>query len=329
VSTTSWFRNLKGVVARNRPSRKPQLWEDPLLALRRRVRLEISRRTSESWLDAPHVGPLSEVGFPAGVAPPELQLVPREMTNRGMFLYGTFEISETRLLQALLQPGMTFVDVGANIGYYTVIAGRLVGPGGAVHAFEPNLAMRGRLAENVRLNGLGNVVIHAEALAGHTGQVDFYASTTEANQGISSIIPGAGRDARQSVPCFTLDDYWPTLGQPLDVVMKMDIEGAEREVLAAGQRTLTGPAAPPLIFEAAELGPVAEVLRGSGYHIRRIHYRLETGLELTEPGASFDDLFAAYEAPNYFAAKDDSLFDRVLARANANRPLQLRMLGRV
>ena len=92
------------------------------------------------------------------------------MINQAIFLYGTFEISETRLVQAFLRPGMTFLDVGAHIGYYTLIASRLVGDAGRVHSFEPGAATRAHLEANVARNGLGNVEIHAEALAEQTGR---------------------------------------------------------------------------------------------------------------------------------------------------------------
>ena len=59
------------------------------------------------------------------------------------------------------------------------------------------------------------------------------------------------------------------------------------------------------------------MLRALGYKIRRLHYTLEHGLELPNAEARLESLFAAYEAPNYFAAKDEAVFDQVLTRANS------------
>ena len=109
----------------------------------------------------------------------------------------------------------------------------------------------------------------------------------------------------------------------------MDIEGAELQVIRGGQRLLGGKDAPPMIFEAHELGPVAEALRPLGYQIRQLHYTLENGLELPDAEAHIESLFAAYEAPNYFAAKDEAVFDEVLTRANSGRSPLFRMLGRL
>ena len=326
---TGWWDTLRQVVGRNRPNRKPQLWEDFRLAAGRRARFEIGRRFDPDWLDRPHIVRLSKVGFSSPVAPLKIELVPRELMNQAIFLYGAFEISETRLVQALLRPGMTFVDVGANIGYYTLVAARLVGDHGLVHSFEPHDELRARLGENLRRNGLDNVVVHSEAIADASGEVEFFASTWGANQGISSIIRGGARGDGRTVKSLSLDDFFSTLaGRRVDLV-KMDIEGAELRAIEGGVRTFRGIAAPPLIFEGHEIGPLVDALKRFDYKIRRIHYTLEGGLELPAVDAPSRSLFEAYEAPNYFAAKDDAVFEEVLARANGGRSPLLCMLGRL
>jgi hypothetical protein len=60
-----------------------------------------------------------------------------------------------------------------------------------------------------------------------------------------------------------------------------------------------------------------------------IHYTLDRGLELLEPDAEFDDIFGAYEAPNYFAAKDEGTFEAALRVANAGQSPIVRLLGRI
>jgi FkbM family methyltransferase len=320
---------LREIVAHNRPSRKPQFWENVALAARRRIELEIGQRARPGWLDQPRVVSLSAIGFTDGQPPPRIEVTPREMVSRTIFLFGTFEISETRLVQALLRPGMTFLDVGAHIGYYSVIGARLVGETGRVYGFEPGGETRAHLEANVARNGFRNVEIHAEALAETSGQVGFYPSTLASNQGISSIVaPSDGRAAAITVPSITLDDFASRLDRRIDF-LKMDIEGAELQVIRGGRRVLSEPNAPPMIFEAHDLAPVAEALSELGYRIRRLHYTLENGLELPHPSDQFDNIFAEYEAPNYFAAKQEAVFDDVLARANGGRSPLLRLLGRL
>lgn len=327
---SSWIQRVLETSLRNRPSRKPQLWADPLLALRRRVAFEVNRRTNDGWLDRTQIVELSRAGFVENSATPlRLAVIPRESISQTLFLYGSFEISETRLIQSVLRPGMTFVDVGANIGYYTVIGARLVGPSGKVHAFEPHAGIRAKLEDNIARNGFDNVVVYAEAMAETTGSVAFFASAVDQNQGISSIIPGAGREASAPVPSVSLDDFASRLGPARIDLVKMDIEGAELQVIAGGHRTLAAADAPAIIFEAGDLAPVAEALRAFGYRIKRHHYTLDGGLELLEPDAEFDDIFRAYEAPNYFAAKDEGAFEAALRAANAGRSPMLRLLGRI
>ena len=287
----AWDR-VRGVALRNRPSHKPQLWEDFSLALRRRIEFEVGSRTQDGWLDRRHVIELSQIGFPTVGEPLRIEVVPREMMNRAMFLYGAFEISETRLVQALLGPGMTFVDIGANIGYYTLVAARIVGETGVVHCFEPNPPMRLRLEENIHRNGLRNVVVHPEAVAQFTGEVKFFASTWSANDGISSLLPGSGREEVQRVPSVSLDEFLAGLGKKHVDLVKMDIEGAELLAIEGGRHALGQADAPGLIFEADDLAPVGDALRALGYKIRRLHYTLEHGLELPDADARLESLFA-------------------------------------
>lgn len=327
------------VMGRNRPSQKPQLWEDFPLAVRRRVELELYGRTRPGWLDQPHVVDLSRVGMDGGGPPMRMSLLLRDAIARALFLYGTYEICGTRLLQAFLAPGMTFVDVGANIGYYSLLAARAVGEGGAVYAFEPNGPIRARLEENLDLNGLraaGNVHVRAQAVARASGEIRFYRSTTADNSGLSSILPGAGRaEEAEVVPCVSLDDFVAALppgrapgARPIDL-MKIDVEGAELEVLAGGSAVLARADAPAIVFESLDVPAATAVLGPLGYGIRRLHYTLRGGLELIELGRPFDGIFDAYEPPNFFAAKDAALFDRVVARANARHSAARRLLGRL
>jgi hypothetical protein len=112
-------------------------------------------------------------------------------------------------------------------------------------------------------------------------------------------------------------------------VIKMDVEGAEVEVIKGGGRVLAGADAPALVFEGHEAGPILESLRAFGYHARRIDYTLANGLELREPDDARTSIFSAYEAPNYFAVKDPAQFDGVIRTANARRRPVFHLLGRV
>jgi FkbM family methyltransferase len=326
----AWVARLRTVADRNRPSRKPQLWENFAMAFRRRIELELGRRLDREWPDRSHVIELSQIGFDGPAPPLRMEVVPREVMNKALFLYGTFEISETRLVQSFLRSGMTMIDVGANIGYYTLIAARMVGPSGVVHCFEPNSEVRLRLERNVRLNELENVFVHDHAMTRQSGHIKFYVSAVPENSGISSIVPGTGLGTEgTSVPCISLDDFVERLPNGRADLLKMDIEGAELDVIEGGRKTLGAANAPALLFESFDVQPLLVALRALGYQIRRLHYTLRDGLELPDAEAPLDSLFAGYESPNYFAVKDPGLFDTLLAAVNTRRSTAFQILGRL
>ena len=91
-------------------------------------------------------------------------------TGRIAYATGSYEPATTAALKSRLRSGETAVDVGANIGYFSLVAARAVGAGGRVVAFEPVAEVRQALAENVRING-ASVEIRDEALADTTGEV--------------------------------------------------------------------------------------------------------------------------------------------------------------
>jgi FkbM family methyltransferase len=313
----------------NRPSRKPQLWEHFPLALRRRVSYELARRFDRGWLDRPRVEELAELGVDGERPPLKIELLPRDGLHLALYLYGVFEISESSLLLGLLEPGMTFVDVGANIGYYSLIAARAVGPTGAVHCFEPNDPIRERALKNVAMNGLSNVFVHGEAVSRATGEVRFYESEVAQNSGISSIIAGAGLNATgKVVPAVSLDDFARRIGRKVDVI-KMDIEGAELQAIEGGHELLSRADGPAILFESFRVQPLLEALEARGYSVRKIHYTMAGGLELRDAREQRETIFAKYESPNFCAVKDPAQFNRVTEIVNARRSWLLKVLGQI
>ena len=104
---------------------------------------------------------------------------------------GMWEPAETALIRSQLKPGDTFIDVGANFGYYTVLASKLVGPTGRVIAFEPDPRSFQLLERNVARNGCTNVVLEQKALADKPGTLTLHVS--DSNRGAHSVI-AAGTD---------------------------------------------------------------------------------------------------------------------------------------
>ncbi|MBE3602072.1 FkbM family methyltransferase [bacterium] len=155
------------------------------------------------------------------------------------FLMGTHDPISQGALKMLLKPGMTFFDVGANVGFFSVIAARLVGPGGRVVAFEPLPSNARALAHNARLNGFRNVAVRQEALAATNGEAAFLLSAEPTWGKLSDAgKPPDQHDGETTVAVRRLDGVIERDRLPVPDVMKIDVEGAEVDLLAGAERTL-------------------------------------------------------------------------------------------
>lgn len=173
---------------------------------------------------------------------------PFETIGREIARAGCFEADTVALFRRLLVEGMTFVDAGAHVGQYSLIASELVGAAGEVHAFEPEPANFRQLRANCVLNDLRNVSCNNLALDREAGTALLYQSDI-ANAGASSLRPTVYYGGRQvSVSKTTLDNYAASAPlRRLDLV-KLDVEGAELGVLEGGAEVI-GRFKPMLIFE--------------------------------------------------------------------------------
>lgn len=214
---------------------------------------------------------------------------------REVCFMGYYEPQETAVVRNLLEPGGCFVDVGANWGYFSLLAARLVGPSGRVVAFEPHPTLFAALTGNVRRNGLAQVTALRVAAADRDGEMNLagFAGCGQ-NSGVSRLTD----EPDPSVPNFRV----PTrlLEEVLDEhmvegvdLLKMDIEGGEGLVLPTLRRGLSAgryrhvllelhPAA--LERQGRNAAALVELLLGYGYRawlidhsrevFRRAAYRL-------------------------------------------------------
>lgn len=165
---------------------------------------------------------------------------------------GTYERAVQDALVRLLRPGAVFWDVGAHVGFFSLLAARLVGGAGRVHAFEPVPANAGRLRRNLERSGFANVAVHRLALAEAPGEVflaphDASSMWRVATEGEASIRVAAG----------TLDELAARLGPPAAV--KIDVEGSELDVLRGGAG-LIAHARPVFVVEQFGASTDAEAL---------------------------------------------------------------------
>lgn len=146
-----------------------------------------------------------------------------------------FEPHETKLFLEQLRAGDVVLDIGANIGYYTLLAARKVGTDGCVYAFEPDPTNFSLLKQNVELNGYGNVVLVNKAVGETSEDLKLYLSDVNAGDH-RTYASEVGRPAI-TIPCTSIDDYFRGQDRKADFI-KMDIQGSECRALRGMQETL-------------------------------------------------------------------------------------------
>lgn len=147
-------------------------------------------------------------------------------------MHGDFIPDEVNILRKILKPGMVFVDIGANIGYFSLIAAKLVGPAGKIFAFEPDENNFSLLQKNIEVNGYKNITAVKKAVSDKTGLAKFYLE--KENLCAHSLAPRENRDFME-VEIMSLDDYFKD--KKIDVV-KIDVEGMEPSVLSGMEKLI-------------------------------------------------------------------------------------------
>jgi FkbM family methyltransferase len=174
-----------------------------------------------------------------------------------------FEADERRFVTRIARPGMLVVNIGANTGLYAIMTAKLVGQGGAVHAFEPSTATYARLVRNVELNNQQNVLTNNIALSDAKGQLVLRSDPRnpaldghrfiESTMDLTSITP-----TDELIHCDTLDGYFERIdasGLPVVDLLILDVEGAELAVLKGSLRTLRASPRVLIVLECSQNRP--------------------------------------------------------------------------
>lgn len=155
--------------------------------------------------------------------------------QRNVYL-GTYEREESGKVRRLLHRGETFLDVGANIGYFTALGANLVGPSGRVIAVEPSPYAFGRLCEMVRINSLAQCETLNIGLSNQPGHLPIYLDESFHNHSPTMVSLGTKEYARVEVR--TLDDLLEERKIERVDLLKLDVEGYELKVLTGAVRSL-------------------------------------------------------------------------------------------
>jgi FkbM family methyltransferase len=196
-----------------------------------------------------------------------LQLRPRETLGFSTLIYGGFESAEISSAMALVRPGTSAFDVGANVGIYCVALGRAVGADGRVVAIEPDPTNMNRLQSNLALNGLTNVRVLAAAAGERDGEVELQLADDPAYHSLGDIEGRHEAVGARKVRLVRLDDVWQGMGYPSVSFIKIDVEGTESSVLRGGMAMISG-THPSLLIEAnddARLELLQATLEPLGY----------------------------------------------------------------
>ena len=183
--------------------------------------------------------------------------------NAGVYLAnnGNYEVGETLFCERCLRPGMTAFDVGANIGLYTLLFSRQVGADGLVHAFEPDGENLRRLRTNIALNEIENVCVVPAAVFARPGTVTLNVFPASLNAWHSlgrPTLPDPFHPGRTTAPiaerlveATTLDEHCDRHAVDRIDLLKIDVEGAELDVIRGGAALLDAQRVGVILFEVS------------------------------------------------------------------------------
>ncbi len=203
-----------------------------------------------------------------------LRLDLSEPSQRKIYFFGDYdERHEITLLRRILLPGDIFWDVGANIGFYTLTASRLVGPEGRVVSFEPAAHAWKSLTTNLSLNQSANVLPCQIALSDTSGQAVLHRTADFADGG-ASLMPRADYHSdSEKVKTTTLDQFLAQSESPPPILIKIDVEGFEGNVLRGGQTILQSEQPPLILVEMNDANEIGAILSTAGYRGAYLHRR--------------------------------------------------------
>jgi len=184
-----------------------------------------------------------EVGFEVG----GLRLVaPRRFASH--YIEASYEPELTNWLQQHLAPGAVVIDAGAHIGYLSMVMAKFIGTGGRVYAVEPALENVDYLSRNVRANALHNVEILPVALGDQPALAAFNINSSSDSYGFFEH-PNTATLFTRAVPVMSIDSLFSQTTLPRLDLIKIDVEGAELEVIAGLRATLERFPYVPLVVE--------------------------------------------------------------------------------
>jgi FkbM family methyltransferase len=169
--------------------------------------------------------------------------LPRSGAAAQIFYRRHSDASIVRVMEEFLRDGMVVLDIGAHVGEYTLIAAKVVGPRGKVHAIEPQPSCAEIVSRNAKLNRLENVTVYRCAVSNEDGETPFHIDRIS----MGGFVAAQEDNASHLVPCVTVDTIMEDSGLSEVHLLKIDAAGNERAVLQGGAFLFTG-AKPPMVI---------------------------------------------------------------------------------
>jgi FkbM family methyltransferase len=180
---------------------------------------------------------------------------------------GTHEPQVYEALRRTLGPGGVFVDVGCNLGYTALLGAGIVGPAGRVVALDAQRECAAATATNARLNGLAQIEVLHSAVAARSGEQEVIVTQDSLWTRLASVGEHPLEVRRDRVPVTSIDDLATRLDLPPIQVVKIDVEGAELDVIGGMERVLAEQR-PFVIAEMHDRNEeFARALAGAGYRV--------------------------------------------------------------
>jgi len=227
-----------------------------------------------------------------------MELDTSDFIQRTIFLTGLWDSNVRSVIVDLLQDGDVFVDAGANVGYFTLLAAKLVGSSGRVFSFEPNPATLELMRRNIEINSYDNIKVYEAGLSDRDNTGVLFLDN-EGNSGAASQRQNYG--VKVPINLVTLDSILEENSVGQVRLVKIDVEGSEIQVLRGAERLLSSLNAPNVLCEVSELSLIKmgggkdelfSLMRGHGYQAKIISPIRRSNLSSESVYFQYDVLFS-------------------------------------
>lgn len=251
------------------------------------------------------VGPKDRQEFIVKVLGQPLKVSINETIGKSLVHFGLYDLALTETIWRLTETGDSVADIGANLGYFSLVFAHRVGAYGRVHCFEPHPLLQKKWQNHLRK--WSQCKLYPIALSSSPGEMDLsIPKDFSNNEGIASLERIAGAEVIR-VQVNTLDQALN--GQTVDII-KIDVEGHEMEVFKGASQTLRS--VKYILFEdfKNENSPAVQYFRESGFKVFRIYKGFSKVLLMEVEEAQHLPL---WEPPNYIACRDENVLKAKLS----------------